>query len=181
MEDLPSSYASALFSLLKEEEYPSYCDALRLLSSAMKEDSSILHFLSSPEITLEEKLSSLKKACGALFDELTHLESFLAIIIKHHRAGMFHSIVECFVSLANQARGILEGYVYSAIRLSKEQLSSLEEAFSKKMKKKVELKNIVDPSLLSGVRVAINGQLYDSSAKGRLEELRTHLNQGGNS
>ena len=180
MDALPSSYASALFSLIEDKDTRAlYADALNDLNVAMKEHPDIAAFLSSPEIGEAEKLSVLGKVYKNNGD-LPHLLPFLRTIIAHHRIISFPRIVEAFSTMVNESLGVLEGYAYSSTRLTAKQLESLEKAFGKKFGKKVVLKNIVEPSLLGGVRIAINGQVYDSSLKGRLDDLRTHLKAGGN-
>ena len=181
MNDLPSSYASALFSLLKTlEEKQAYADALKALDELLKEEKDVLTFLSSPDFGQKEKIDVLSKSLNS-YKGLTHLIPFLATIISHHRMPYFSTIVAAFVSLVNDEAGILEGYVYSSEKLSKDQLESLQNGFYKKLGKKVLLKNILDPSLIGGVRVSLDGKVYDSSLKGKLEQLRHHLNQGGSS
>ena len=180
MNDMPSSYASALLSLCSsKEEKASYAEALRALKEIIHEDKQIQIFLSSPDIHEEEKLAVLQKGIQGS-ERLPHLLPFLRTIISHHRMGSFGRIVDAYISLVNQENGVLEGYIYSSSKLTKAQLESIEEAFKKKLGKKVILKNILDPTLLAGVRVALDGKVYDSSVKGRLEDLRHHLNQGGN-
>ena len=181
MNDLPSSYASALFSLCEsKEEKQAYAETLKTLSELIREDKRVLIFLSSPDFSEKEKMGVLEKSLQNQ-KELPHLIPFLATVISHHRMYLFSSIVEAFVSLVNDELGILEGYVYSSAKLASSQIESLQNGFYKKLGKKVVLKNILDPSLLGGVRVALDGKVYDSSIKGKLEELRHHLNKGGSS
>lgn len=181
MNDLPSSYASALFSLCKDKATrKAYADVLKSLSDLFKQEKDVATFLSSPEFSEEEKMTVLQKSLQNA-DELVHLMPFLRTVISHHRISSFPAIVDAYVSLVNEELGILEGYVYSSSKLTPAQLEALQNGFYKKLGKKVVLKNILDPTLLGGIRVALNGKVYDSSVKGRLEELRHHLNQGGNS
>ena len=181
MNDLPSSYAQALFSLCKDKATrKAYAEVLKSLRDLFKQEKDVMVFLSSPDFSEEEKMSVLQKTLQNQ-DKLTHLLPFMRTVISHHRISSFSRIVDAYVSLVNEELGILEGYVYSSSKLTPAQLDALQKGFYKKLGKEVVLKNILDPTLLGGVRVALNGKVYDSSVKGRLEELHHHLNQGGNS
>lgn len=178
MNDMPSNYANALFALCQSvEERSSYAEALRAFDIVMKEHKEISTFLMNPDIEEQEKITVIGKALDAY--ALPHLLPFIRTIISHHRMGAFSRIVEAYVSLVNQELGVLEGYIYSSSKLSPAELESIEQAFQKKLDKKVMLKNILDPSLLGGVRVSLGGRVYDSSLKGRLDDLRLQLKHGG--
>ena len=181
MNDLPSSYASALYSLCNsKEEKQDYAEILKVFRNLQKENKDVASFLLSPDIGASEKLEVISKSVQT-DKKLPHLIPFFATIIAHHRMNIFSDIVDAYVSMLNEELGILEGYVYSPDKLTPSQMKALEEGFYKKIGKRVVLKNILDPSLLGGVRVALGGKVYDSSIKGRLEGLRHHLKTGGSS
>jgi F-type H+-transporting ATPase subunit delta len=83
--------------------------------------------------------------------------------------------------LANEANQISEGLVYSARKLSPKDLKTLEATFTKKLGHQVILKNTVQSSLLGGVKVFLEGKVYDGSLLAKLLGLEKQLlNEGGN-
>ena len=66
------------------------------------------------------------------------------------------------------------------MKLTPEALSSIEKALQKRVGGKVELKNEVDHTLLGGVKVSLEGKVYDGTLRGKLNELQRQLQQGGN-
>ena len=82
--------------------------------------------------------------------------------------------------MLNADLGVKEGIAYSAFPLSAEEKAALEEAFSRKLGAKVELMVVMDPHLIGGVKVALEGKVYDGTVKNRLSELRARLKNGGN-
>jgi len=94
--------------------------------------------------------------------------------------GYFEEIVKAFSSLVNEGLGVEEGLAFSAVPLSEEDLSRLEKAVGRSLKKKASLVNRVDPALIGGVKVAIAGKVYDGSIARKLSELRKSLIEGGN-
>jgi len=67
--------------------------------------------------------------------------------------------------------------VTTAVALSGDQLEQLKEKLEKISGKKVLLKQKTDPDILGGVRVDLEGQLFDGSVKGRLSELRKKVDE----
>ena len=59
-------------------------------------------------------------------------------------------------------------------------LEKIESSFEAKYKK-VKLKNIIDYSLIGGLKVTLDGKVYDYSLKNRLDSLGATLLSGGNS
>ncbi len=67
--------------------------------------------------------------------------------------------------------------VESAVELSDEQRKNLESVFKKSLGKEVELQTVVDPEVLGGLRVTVNGsQRIDLSLLGKLEYVKKVLN-----
>jgi F-type H+-transporting ATPase subunit delta len=75
----------------------------------------------------------------------------------------------------NEYRGVIEGLVYSTEPLSESQLAKLNSVISKKESRPVELKNIIDPTLIGGVKVVINDHIYDGSIKHHIEDMKLAL------
>ncbi len=63
----------------------------------------------------------------------------------------------------------------TAIQLSSAQLSKLQKGVEAKYNQKVEVKTIVDPSILGGVVLTIDSRQLDSSVKGKLQVLKQQL------
>ena len=109
---------------------------------------------------------------------LKHLLPFLRLIVSKHRISRFSEICLAFESLCNEENQIKDGLVYSAFPLSQKQIASLEEAMGKKTKAKVRLRYVNDPGLLGGIKVALDGKVYDGSLRGKLQEIERMLKGG---
>ncbi len=170
---LAKEYASALLSLVVGEE-KAYGEALKAVGEALTEEPLALRFLSSPSVDIKEKEAFLEKSFSSL--GLKHLVPFLKTIAIHHRFPAFSQIEAEYRSLLNEMTGVKEGVIYSAVKLSKEEISKVERALAKKIHAQVSLRNVVDPHLLGGVKVALEGKVYDGTLRSRLEELTRALN-----
>ena len=76
-----------------------------------------------------------------------------------------------FINLYDKEKGIAEGKVYSAIALSEEQKAQFEKEMSKLLRKNVKLRNVVDKSLIGGVKIQADGKMIDKSLKADLQQL----------
>ena len=176
MEEYCQAYASALYSLLEEKERPSYQNALSSIGKDFAENPSFLRLLSSYQIGYEEKKKMLERIYGPLGSP--RLLPFLCLLVKKHRIASFDDIESCFASLCDEASSTTRGIVYSVSPLSREELTSIEASLGKKTSAEVKLRNVVDPSLLGGVKVSLGDKVYDGSLKGKLDNLAKQLKGG---
>ena len=176
MDSYANSYASALYSLLSEKERGDYLSALGEIKDSLGKEKELFALLCSYSVSQKEKEKILQKIYGGY--PLKHLLPFLDLLCKKHRIAHFCEVFEAFASLCNEQANIKEGVAYSASPLSKKQLSGIEGALGKRVSGKVVLKNVVDPSLLGGVKVALDGKVYDGSLRGKLAELKKQLKGG---
>jgi F-type H+-transporting ATPase subunit delta len=100
------------------------------------------------------------------------LASFL---VAAGRAGDLPAIIDRFVELAvaEQRRAVAE--VRSAIELTTEQTDRLREALNRATGKDVEVKVVVDPSVLGGIVARVGDLVIDGSVRHRLEQLREQI------
>ena len=173
MEELYSNYASALYGLIEKEKSEEYLSVLRSFCDLLNENKQLKVALSSYVISKQEK-EELLSIC---FKEasLPHLLEWGKVVLSHHRMGHIEEIVEAFASLVHEQYGVKEGIAYSASPLDKGQIQDLEKAFSGKLGVKVVLRNKVDENLLGGIKVALDGKVYDGSLRSRLLELHKQL------
>lgn len=176
MENYIASYASALYSLLDVKERPQYLSALEEIKKDFKNEKEFFSLLCSYAVNQKEKETILQKVYGNI--PLKHLLPFLNLLCKKHRIIHFCEVLDAYSSLCNEEMNVKEGIAYSVSALTQGQLGQIEVALGKKTNGKVKLKNVLDPSLLGGVKVALDGKVYDGSLRGKLAELKKQLKGG---
>lgn len=180
MNELASQYATALFELLPNaEEKRKALDGLGDVQAALGACPSLAKTLCSPSFGFEEKEAVLREVFAPL-SSTPHFLPFLCLVAKNRRFDLFDDIVEGYRGLLHAELGVKEGILYTAFSLEEEEVRSIETAFSARLGARVCLKTVLDPHLLGGVKVAIDGKVFDGSVKNRLQELRAHLTHGGN-
>ncbi|WP_413783006.1 F0F1 ATP synthase subunit delta [Planococcus halocryophilus] len=100
----------------------------------------------------------------------------LQLMAQRKRLNEVSSMVDEFVALSNDAQGIEDAEVYSTRPLTEEERSSISSVFAKKIgKQSLRIENIIDPSLLGGLRIQIGNRIYDSSVSTKLARLKRQL------
>ena len=178
MSEFCQHYADALFSSLSPKERKEALSALEAFTDRLLSDPDFFELLKSYNLTAKEKRDVISRVYGKTFSSIPHLIPFLYVVSDHHRMRDFPKILSCYRSLVNEEEGIKEGIVYSAERLSKERLEKIEEAIGKRLGSKVSLHMVIDSHLLGGVKVAVDGKVFDGSLEAKLQGLTRNLKGG---
>jgi len=167
-------YGQALFELaLEMNSLEAWQNQAKGIIEVFKSNPELSDFFGAVKISNAEKTKMIHTLFDGRIDRM--MIHFLCLLQDKKRMNKTGEILQQFILLGNQERGILNGTVLSARKLSKEEIERIEEAMTARMKKKVELVNRVDASLISGVRVVIGNEVIDGSMKSRIETLKNEL------
>ena len=173
MKEITSRYAEALFSIKRDQNQLVEAQSeIKELIKVLKQNPDFLMLLNSSYKEFSEKEEIIDKVFVGVDIDIINL---IKIVVKNHRAMYLEEILERVNSLINEERGVLEGLVYSTEPLKEVELQKLNQAISKVEKRQTELKNIIDPQLIGGVKVVINDHIYDGSIKHHLENMKITL------
>ena len=139
------------------------------------EDEPDLHqFINYPGVSADEKKEVLKNIFeGRICEELLN---FLYILVDKRRTMNFGRIIKVYKSLVEREEGVSYGTVYSVVKLSDERMAELEEQTSKLLQMNVKLENELDPSLLAGFKILVEGKIIDASYRKKFDELASQMN-----
>ena len=173
METVSSRYGLALYSLaLEEKKLDLWQEEVRELSRIFRENTDFIMVLGSSFISLEERQEILEKSLVGVDKEIVAL---ISVVMENNRIDLIFEIFESFNSYCNQYRGVSEGLIYSTVKLEEKVISQIEEKVSKIENSKVELKNVIDPSLIGGVKIVIKDHIYDGSIKHHINMMKQDL------
>ena len=177
MEELVGKvYGEALFKLAVEEnKLDVFYKDLENISKTMDSDKEINTILSHPKISTTDKKDLLKNLFGGNVDK--DIMNFLNLAVDKKRERDINSIFKHFKEDYNQKMGIIEGIIYTTNELNKEEINELEDILSKKYDKKVKLENIIDESVIGGVKLDLSGTIIDNSISGALNDLKKILKE----
>lgn len=174
MNQVVERYAKGLFELALEcNKIESWQQEVQSLIAIFEQIPHCTSFFTSTQIEKEDKKQLIHSTLEGKIDPL--ILNFFYLLVDKKRMGRVTEILVSFNSLCNQHRNILEGNIFSARMLTQSQILELEEACSKQKGSKVQLRNKIDPRLISGVRIVLGNEVIDSSMKARLSAMKQQL------
>ncbi|MFS0862973.1 F0F1 ATP synthase subunit delta [Fredinandcohnia sp. 179-A 10B2 NHS] len=167
-------YAVALFQVAKEQNaLDQFEEEIRTVKQVFSNNEDFQNVLKNPKLTVESKKSIVTEAFAG-FSQMTL--NTLYILIDRHREDIIADVADEFVALVNDEKGIAEATVYSVRPLTKDEETGLSTVFASKIgKRSLRIQNVVDSSLIGGVKLRIGNRIYDGSVKGKLERLEREL------
>lgn len=97
---------------------------------------------------------------------------FLQVLAQHDRLGNLPEILEAMDEVRLHTNGGVVGKIESADALDPAAVQEIAEAYTQKLKKKVEFKVSTNPQLLAGLKVTVGGVTYDGTLRSQLDRLR---------
>lgn len=172
-------YAVALFDLAsKENKQHIYHSATRLVLDVLVENEELIKVLNSTRLEKEDKKDIIEKTFKN--DVPEYLLNALFLMVDN---GAFNTAVDNFKALNkmfNKHFNIVQGTVYTTIKLTKEQIEKISTLIGKKVKQSVELENKIDNQIIGGIKVVIGDKVFDMSVSSQIEEMTTKLMKGVN-
>ncbi len=170
-------YAQALFSIAEAEDaLESVGDELFRFARALETENSLRESLTDPALPVERKKAVLQEILGEKVSQ--HTVSILGFLVEQGKARELGRIVDELVSLAAERGKAAVAEVRTAIPLEADHQRRLAEALEKATGKKVELKVVVDPSVVGGVVARVADQVIDGSIRKRLELAKERMSEG---
>lgn len=175
MTELAKEYGAALFHLaLEKKDQAHFFDALKAVENAFSEHPMYPELLASPSILLSERIAALEEAFGKSLPE--EVLSFLKLLVEKGRIGLFSEAVSEFKALMDAEAHTFKAYITSAVELTEEEKASLIEKLEKKENGTVSAEYQIDPAIIGGVVVEMNGKILDGSIRHRLHLVKEVLN-----
>lgn len=173
MENVSSRYALALYSLAMDlNKVESWQQEVKELKSIFNENTDFVMILGSSFLPINERQEIMNKTLKGV-DE--NIKALISVIMENNRTDLIIDVFDVFNTYCNEYRGIREGYIYSTLKLDEKVISKIEKKISKSENNKVELKNVIDPSLIGGVKIVVHDHIYDGSIKHHLEMMKKDL------
>ena len=171
MTEMSKSYADALFSLaLETNTVFETLMTLKAMRDGLYATEGALDLLASPSIPKDERCAVLEKAFGDVQPE--HVMSFVGVLVQHGHIRELNDCVEAYTALHDEHARLSTAYVTSAVELTEGEKAKLIEKLSQKLGRTIHLECAVDPSLLGGLIVNVDGKVIDGSLRNKLQEIK---------
>ncbi|MGH2634723.1 MAG: ATP synthase F1 subunit delta [Actinomycetota bacterium] len=171
---LVRGYAEALFRIAEAEgELDLVEGQLYAFAKLLEQQTRVREALIDPKLPAENKRGLIRDALGEHANPNT--VSLLGFLAEQGHARELGRIVESLAEVSAEGRRRALAEVRSAVPLNEGQRARLAEALSRATGRQVEVRVVVDPSVLGGVIAQVGDEIFDGSVKSRLDEAKQHL------
>ena len=172
--DRIDGYANALFEVAQVEgSLDAVENELFQLARALETNDELRTTLTDEAIPVARRQTIVEELLGNRASPVT--VSLVSFVVGSGRGRQLPQIVDRLVARAAEAKSKTVAEVRTAVPLTDDQRSRLADALGKATGKSVEVKAIVDPSVLGGVIAQVGDTVIDGSIRHRLEQLRESI------
>lgn len=171
-DDRSHAYAGALLAVARSEGNVSEVgDELFRFARLLETNDELRTTLTDAQLPVNRRQQIIEDLLGGKASSTT--TALVSMVVGTGRSRDLSAIIDELVKLsaAEGNREIAE--VRSVIELSDDQKQRLAAALEAKTGKRVELKVIIDPTLLGGLVAQVGDTVIDGSVKARLQQLKT--------
>ena len=171
MTELTKEYAVALFSLgLEGGMTDSYADSLDTVLECIKAEPEYLDLLSSPGISGKERAELFCTAFEGKIEE--DVMSFVSLLCETGRIRGFEKSVSEYKALLDASHRVSAARVVSTVPLTDDEITRIKEKLEVQSGNTVHISCEIDPSLIGGIMIEIDGKVIDGSIRRRLQEVK---------
>jgi F-type H+-transporting ATPase subunit delta len=170
-DDRNAAYARAMLDVARAEgNLAKVTDELFRFGQALKADDAIRQQLADQHLPAAARQSAVESALQGR--ALPATVALVSMAVGAGRGGQLASIIDEFVELTAAESGRAVAEVRSAVALSEEQQKRLADAIAKATGRQVDVKVVIDPSVLGGLVTTVGDTVIDGSVRTRLEQFK---------
>jgi len=167
-------YAQALLDIVSSEGHVEEVeDELFRFARIVEGNDDLRMTLANPGLPLERRAAIVEELLENRALPVTR--AIVSFIVGAGRGHDLPTIVNRFVAMAALTREHAVAEVRSAVALDESQQRRVAEALSRATGKQVEVKVVVDPSVLGGLVATIGDTVIDGTVRHRLDQLKEQI------
>jgi F-type H+-transporting ATPase subunit delta len=167
-------YASAILEIARAEgELERVGDELFRIARAFESSSELREALVDRRIPLDRKQAIVTDLLEGKASALS--VALVNFVVGVGRGADLPAIADRLAERAAGERDTAIAEVRSAVELDEETVARLQESLARATGKQVDVKTVVDPSILGGIVARVGDLVIDGSLRHRIEELRSKL------
>ncbi|MCP5027455.1 MAG: ATP synthase F1 subunit delta [Actinomycetia bacterium] len=171
MTDHIDAYAEGLLTIARAEgNADAFSDELFQFARALEGNDELRNALADPRVAASRRQQVVEDLLGAKASDVT--TAAISMVVGSGRAAELAAIADAVVGANANAGGKAVAEVRSAVALTADQQQRLAVALAANTGGEVEVKNVVDPSVVGGIVTQIGDTVIDGSVRSRLAKLR---------
>lgn len=170
---IEDEYAFALYEIGKEKnKIDVFQECFMAVSSTINTDN-FLSILSNSSVDKNVRKDMIKKVYKKLDDDFLY---FLFVIIDHNRMNYIFKIIDSFNNYVLEETNSLKVSIVSTVKLDKKTIDPIKLKLKERYKgKNLVITNVIDESLIGGIKVIVNNEALDLSLKDYLKRLKDSI------
>ena len=163
-------YAKALLSSAKEAKVEEQVySEMTTLDSAFAQIQLLKQAMTNPTLTKEDKIKLLNSVFNNKASKLT--QGFINLVVENGREDYFHRIALSFQELYRKDKNIVVTHLTTAIELDEPLKKKIINSVEEQENSKVELRTEINPDIIGGYILDIDGKRLDASIVRQLSKL----------
>ncbi len=164
-------YAEALFQVVKADaaQAAQWLDGLAVVAA----DEGLQQYVHDPKVSHAQVLALITQVGPKNLPAVA--VNFLNTLVDNGRLSALPEIAKQFHALVNAMGGVRKAIVYSAFPIEPAALANLTPVIEKRFGGKLQVQVALEPELIGGVRVVVGDEVFDTSVKARLEQMKVAL------
>jgi len=142
-------------------------------ASVVVQDPRVKNLLGNPRVSNTDLAKLVIDLAGKQLDE--HGRNFVQTLAQNRRLAYLPEISTLFDKLKDEAEGVIDVTVTSAVPLEKGQREALSAALQRRLKRQIRLQCATDPSLIGGAVLQAGDLVIDGSVRTRLNRIAYEL------
>ena len=168
-------YAEALFELAAGENLlQETSDGLVTVISAMRQTPEYRQLLASAAVGKAARIEALEGAFRGKIPNV--LLGVLRMMVSRGHMSALDGMAREYEELSREYRGESVALVTSAVPLKEAEAVAIRAELEKRVARRIILRCELDPALIGGVRVEVEGRVIDGSIRNKLEQIKDVMN-----
>ncbi|MCA9743578.1 MAG: ATP synthase F1 subunit delta [Deferribacteres bacterium] len=171
---LAHRYAKALFELAVEKNnLDTIAKEVAIFEQVLQQNTKLKYYFHSPEAGKAGKRALIEKNFQDRFSAL--FIHFVFILLDKGRQNIFSEIAAEFKRISDKHNNKVRASTITAVPLPQNQLELLKKNLGEQYKATFEIENYVDPDILGGMVLNIEGKVIDASLRNQLEKMKAAM------
>jgi F-type H+-transporting ATPase subunit delta len=165
------AYATALYAVANTEgQLASVGDELFAVARAIEGNDALRDALGDPHLPAERRQQIIEDLLGSRASDVT--TGLASMVVAAGRGRELPAIVDALLEISATQEGRQVAEVRSAIDLSEDQRERLAAALKEATGSEVDVRVVVDPTVVGGLVARVGDQVIDGSVRRRLDLLK---------
>ncbi|CBL92415.1 MULTISPECIES: ATP synthase F1 subunit delta [Leuconostoc] len=174
LKDIADQYAKAIFELSSEQNnIEETRTSLNGIKTVLNDNPNFVMVVTSDDVDPASRDNLLQTLTNGASESIQNL---VKLLVYNNRLNILSQVVDAFGDRYNEANGIVDVTATTAVTLDETRLDKLAAIFASKTgAKHVNLKNVVDESILGGVILKSQSTLIDGSLQTKIAKMKAQL------